>query len=347
MLGDEIKNNIVFRVDASEDIGIGHLMRCLALSEELLKRNYTCYFLSNIQNEYLLEKLKDFNVSYIKIKSNDTENDDITELLDFTMSNNCDWVITDHYGISNSYLKKLKEKKLNILSMDDNAQIKYPSDVVLNQNSYAERMHFSSEPYTKYLLGSKYVLLQDRILRREEKKERKAVNKILITLGGTSFNDLILKILTSLQKIVKEDIEIFVILGPFNQSFDIIKKFTEKTDINVKLFDSPKNMTDIYLDTDIAISAGGTSCYELAYFGIPNAVITVAENQINIAKDLSKRNVSLYSGDIEYFKEEKFIQDINKLLERPELRNEMSNNGRRLIDGKGKMRIVDFMERYN
>ncbi len=43
---------IAFRVDASPEIGIGHLMRCLALSEELIRRGHACVILSKIDNRF-------------------------------------------------------------------------------------------------------------------------------------------------------------------------------------------------------------------------------------------------------------------------------------------------------
>ena len=99
--------------------------------------------------------------------------------------------------------------------------------------------------------------------------------------------------------------------------------------------------------SDIAISAGGTSCYELAYFGIPNIIITIAKNQINSSKELNNKNISIYLGSKKDMYKYDLINKINELIENYPLRVKMSNNGKKLVDGNGKKRIVDFMESIN
>ena len=105
-------------------------------------------------------------------------------------------------------------------------------------------------------------------------------------------------------------------------------------------------MLDIYLESDIAISAGGSSCYELAYFGIPNIIITVSDNQLNIAKELNKKNVSIYLGKKEDFSPNRIKENVLKLINDTSLRKKMAENGRKLVDGKGKKRIADVIEKY-
>ena len=106
-------------------------------------------------------------------------------------------------------------------------------------------------------------------------------------------------------------------------------------------------MEKVYLETDIAISAGGSSCYELAYFGIPNIIITVADNQLNNAKTLNKNNVSVYLGKKEDFSSAKLKENILKLINNTPLRRKMIKNEMRLVDGRGKKRIVEVMKIVN
>ena len=158
--------NVAFRVDASVDIGIGHLMRCLALSEELIRREHSCYFLSKIDNDELISRIKKNNVHYQKINPNATLQTDVETLIKFSNENDVDWIITDHYGINSQYIKEIKKNNLKVLSIDDNAQIHYYSDIIVNQNIGAEKLDFSSEKYSKFLLGTKYVMLRDELLQK-------------------------------------------------------------------------------------------------------------------------------------------------------------------------------------
>ncbi len=338
---------IVFRVDTTEKIGLGHLMRCLALSEELVRRGNACYFLSKIDNDELKNGIEKFDVNYQQIKYNANLQEDLKFLIDFSKINDIDWIITDHYDTDSQYIREIKQNKFNVLSVDDTAQIHYYSDIVLNQNAGAEKLKFSSEKYTKFLLGTRYAILRDELLKREKKIENNEVKKILLTFGGSDIDNFSLKILRLSELIINEDVEFLIVVGPFNPFYNDIKEYAKETGLKVKLIKSPENMAESYLESDMAISAGGSSCYELAYFGIPNLIITTANNQLNVARELDKQKVSIYIGKKDKMKEYKLKNKLKELITNHSLRKIMSRNGRKIVDGKGKERIVEFMERFN
>ena len=76
--------NIAFRVDASSNIGIGHLMRCLALSEELIQRDHACYFLTKIKKDELIDLMKNNSINYQKVNPTATLNEDLDFLINFS-----------------------------------------------------------------------------------------------------------------------------------------------------------------------------------------------------------------------------------------------------------------------
>ena len=338
--------NIAFRVDASKYIGIGHLMRCIALSEELNKRRHNCYFLIRLNDNKLIDNLKQNKISYKRIEKTATLNEDLDFVLKFSNKNNINWIITDYYDLNSSYCRKLKEKNYKILSVDDYAQIHYYSDIVVNQNIGSEKIHFSSEIYTKFLLGPKYVMMRDELLNKNNKKKIKDVQKLLITMGGSDHDNYTLKVLKSL-KDLNENINVILVVGPLNPNYIKLKRFVKKMNVNIQLINSPKKISDIYLKSDIAISAGGTSCYELSYYGIPNLIITVAENQLNIAKEFDRRGISIYLGDKKEVTADIIKDKVNELINNHYLRKKMNQKGQKLIDGLGKKRIVDVMESFD
>jgi UDP-2,4-diacetamido-2,4,6-trideoxy-beta-L-altropyranose hydrolase len=330
---------IVFRVDGGPKIGIGHLIRCLALSEELVKKANDCYFLTNIDNDSILKnKIKYFNINYRKINSND----DLNDLLSFSKGKKIDWIITDNYCINSNYLKKIKKNGFKLLSIDDTAQIHYYSDIVVNQNIGADKLKFSFEKYSKILSGPKYVMLRNELLKRKEKNQNSDVRKILITFGGSDNDNFTLKILKVLNSINLKH-KILIISGPFNPYNSILINYIKRSRVNSDLIISPEKMANIYLKSDIAISAGGSTCYELAYYGIPNIIITIADNQLNIARELHEHGLSLYLGRKEEVTTEQIKTNLIDLIDDSSLRVNMSKKGKKLIDGKGKKRIVDFI----
>jgi len=337
------KLKFVFRVDASKNIGMGHIMRCIALSEELIKRGHICYFLSKIRDDFLINKIKKMKIEFFYLDNNLTLLDDLKKLINLSKKYYIDWIITDNYWVTSDYLKVIKEKGFNVITIDDLAYTYYYSDLVVNQNINADKFIYKAESYTKFLLGTKFVILRNELLKKEKKTFKNNVNKIMVTFGGTDNNNLTLKVLKILSKI-KKDVEFSIICGPFNPYYKKIESYFKKSNQYFRVISQPKEMANLYLETDIAISAGGTTSYELAYFGIPNIIITIAENQNEIAKELDKQNISFFIGDKNNFKENELLNKVKKLTDNKNIRETMSKNGQRNVDGKGKIRIIDFLE---
>ena len=149
--------------------------------------------------------------------------------------------ITDYYDITSFYCKKIKEKNFNLLSIDDSAQIHYYSDIVINQNLGSDKLKFSSEKYTKFLLGPKYVMLRDDLLKWNKKKRIDKVQKLLLTMGGSDNDNYTLEILKTL-KAFDENLEIILVIGPLNPFYNELKEFVKNMDIKVKLIKSPKKI---------------------------------------------------------------------------------------------------------
>jgi len=335
---------IAFRVDASPDIGLGHLMRCLALSEELRRQGHECSFLLKTASSEVIQCIKKFQWVFHLIPPTATLQQDMDAVIKYAIDYDIDWVITDHYQIDSSYIKELKHQGFHVMSINDTASVHYYSDIVVNQNIGAEKLIFSTEPYTTLLLGSNYTMLRDELLFRTKKKHNPTVKKIVIIFGGTDPDNYLLFILQSLKEVTK-GINILAVIGPFNPHLAILQEYQRKTDMKLNLIPSPPNMANIYLQADLAISAGGSSCYELAYYGIPNLIITVADNQLSIAEELDRQHIGIYLGRKKEIQQEYLKDKVKELLENQSLRKHMSQNGRKLVDGKGKKPIVDSMER--
>ncbi|MBN1280622.1 MAG: UDP-2,4-diacetamido-2,4,6-trideoxy-beta-L-altropyranose hydrolase [Candidatus Thermoplasmatota archaeon] len=336
--------NIAFRVDASPDIGLGHLMRCLALSEELKNRGHYCLFFTKTNNPEVINRIKAYHHDSSLIPAFVSIQQDRDMLISYAQDQKIDWVVTDHYGIDASYIQVIKQRGFYVLSIDDTAQIHYYSDIIVNQNICAEKLEFSTEPYTIPLLGPSYVMLRDELLVREKKKYHTKVKKLLLLLGGSDSQNYILTILQSIANVI-QNIELLVVIGPFNPHKAILQAYAEETDLPINCLYSPKNMAEYYLQADLAISAGGSSCYELAYFGIPSLIITVANNQRGVAYGFHTNRIGLYLGEQAEIKPEHLRDKVKELVEDKSLRDRMRQNGMNLVDGKGKAHIVDSMER--
>ena len=76
--------NIIFRVDASDEIGAGHIVRCQVLASELIVRGHQCLFvcLDLIGNHISLLKKRGFSVFTVLPKINYIEERLVEKLKD-------------------------------------------------------------------------------------------------------------------------------------------------------------------------------------------------------------------------------------------------------------------------
>jgi UDP-2,4-diacetamido-2,4,6-trideoxy-beta-L-altropyranose hydrolase len=327
---------LLFRVDAGPQIGTGHLMRCLALAQAWKDQGGKAVFITSCRVEGLLARLRDegFKIHTLPVPAPDDWSDTRGILGD----NPGDWVVLDGYHFDGAYQQKIKGLGCRLLVIDDMAHLeKYYADIVLNQNLHAELLQYSCEPYTRLLLGTKYVLLR-REFRAWQGKKRTALEKarrVLVTLGGADPANYTLKVVRALQQVNIPDLEATVIIGGSNANADILQAETARGNVKFRLVRDVKNMPELMARADVAVVSAGTTVWELAFMGVPGIVGITAEIEEYLVEGL--RKYGLFT-DIGWFKDVSVGQLKNTLLELirdGERRRNMTELGRRLVDGAG------------
>jgi UDP-2,4-diacetamido-2,4,6-trideoxy-beta-L-altropyranose hydrolase len=215
--------------------------------------------------------------------------------------------------------------------------------MIVNGNIYAERLNYPRRAGTKYLLGPGYSCIRSAFRRIAGKGIGKEVRSIMVTLGGCDSHDLMPGIIDRIQKEFR-DVFIHVVIG---RGFHNIAAIQAAAAANTRLYYFPDadGMRDIMLASDIAVSSGGQTLYELARTGIPAIALAAADNQILNVEEWAKTGFVESAGDSE---DPELLANIcvsiGKLsgLQR---RREMSAVGRRMIDGKGPARVVNAILR--
>ena len=201
-------------------------------------------------------------------------------------------------------------------------------------------------PYPKrngvtYLLGVGYAPLRREFWDVPEKSIRDNLEIVMITFGGADIRNLTPKVLKLLvdtyPKLFKK-----VIIG---KGFCNTAEIEELKDKNTELIYYPNaaEMKKIMLESDVAISAGGQTLYELARVGVPTIAVAVADNQLYNIRGWQKRDFIEYSGCV---KDKRVLENILlgiETLRENEVRIEKSSIGRKLVDGKGSLRARDFL----
>lgn len=291
--------NFLLRTDANKEIGSGHLMRCLALGQLLQDVGHKVHFVTKTTNEYLLKRLKDEKFDVYGIDENIKLPDDVKITVNIGRSISSKWIITDGYEFTTEYQKIIKDAGFKLMCIDDISAFHFVSDIVLNQNLNSENIFkYSCEPYTKLLLGIKFVLL-----RREYRDimdfDRKIVDEcknVLVTFGGGDTENFIIKIIKSLNFINVLSLNVRILIGSNNLDSDRVNDLINKSTHKIELLKTQENLIPLIQWCDVAISAAGSTVWELVFLKTPIILIPIADNQIPISEELKKREAVIVLG---------------------------------------------------
>ncbi len=338
-----MKKTVVIRADASVKNGTGHIMRCLALGHALKRDgNEVCFAVKECPDA-LLKKIKSDSFSILRIKAKAGSIADALELAKSAKRRKSFWIVVDGYHFTDKYQDSIKEAGLHLLFIDDYGHCRtYSADIILNQNLYAGT-HFYPEPdtFTRILLGTQYALLRPDFRQyRNWKREisEKAV-RILLTLGGSDPDNTTLRLLKALKKL---NFEVKAVVGGANPHLKSLEKEIKKSP-DLKILKNVSDMPALMAWADIAITSGGSTCWETCFMGLPNIITYCADNQKPIAMSLDSAGAAINLGHNKDLTEKKFAATLRKLSEDIETRKMMSEKGRLLVDGTGADRVIHIM----
>lgn len=331
---------IAIRVDMNNQIATGHLMRCLSIAEALRFHNEEVMFI--VADEQPIEFLSQRNFRYIVLNTqwNNMESE-VKELTKIIIDKNIDKLLIDSYQVTYKYLNEISNITKTIY-IDDLGKFEYPVNTVICYANYWKKLGYDlNNTKTKYFLGTKYVPLRKEFWNIKNKHISDDVENVLIMTGGSDPYNIVGLMLCGIDRSKYKKID--VICGRYNSNYnDLVAGYRNES--NVSIHRNVSNMEDYMMNADIAISAGGTTLYELCACGIPTISYTFVDNQIDNAKQFDEDGLIRYAGDVRDGDIVKSINSIlNKMKDDYKLRKDMSHRMQLCVDGRGTMRVADIM----
>jgi UDP-2,4-diacetamido-2,4,6-trideoxy-beta-L-altropyranose hydrolase len=336
--------NLIIRTDASIEIGTGHLMRCLALAQAWQNSGGQPIFVMATAVPVLEERLlsEGMNVVHLLVDRGTVE--DAKETANLAKELNANWIVVDGYHFGNNYQQIIKSSELSLLFIDDYAHADYYcADLILNQNIYAhEAMYVNRGVDTELLLGTRYALLRSEFLQWQgwQRSLSPKASKVLVTLGGSDADNVTLKVIQALQLVKIDELEAVVVLGGSNPHYEQLLLASENSLFPIRLEKNVANMPELMAWADVAITAGGSTCWELAFMGLPSVILILAENQRAIAQTLHEIKVGFNLGEFKDISINEIAKVVSKLLLSPLTLSDMSRYSQVLVDGKGSIKVV-------
>jgi UDP-2,4-diacetamido-2,4,6-trideoxy-beta-L-altropyranose hydrolase len=327
---------LLIRADASTQIGTGHVMRCLALAQAWQRSGGSAIFASADMTAALEARLAGEGFQSVRLSVAPGTKEDAARTGELARSQNASWIVADGYNFGLDYQRGIKAAGLCLLFLDDYGHAgEYLADLVLNQNITADAALYARRaPYTRLLLGTRYALLREEFLRwRDWQREiPRVAHKVLVTLGGSDPDNMSGKVIQALKQF--SEIETKVVVGGSNPHQKNLKTEIRNSKSKISLVMDATNMPELMAWADVAIAAGGTTSWELAFMGLPSLVLMLAENQRGIAAALGTANAAHQTTP------ESLVTDLKDLLRDHELRRVLSQRGRQLVDGFGVSRVA-------
>ena len=337
--------SLLVRADASTQLGTGHVMRCLALAQAWQEIGGRAFFATAAIASALATRLVAERIDLIPLDVTPGSTNDATQTATLAQQRKASWVVVDGYQFDDAYQKAIKQAGLRLLFVDDYGHSDhYYADLVLNQNIYADESHYlNCEPYTRFLLGTTYALLRTEFWswRNWQRQIPTHARHVLVTLGGSDPKIVTLKVIQALKELQLPDLKARIVIGPANINLATVRHEVENSDGHIELLTDVTDMPSLMAWADAAVSAGGTTCWELAFMGVPMAVVILADNQKDIAAGLAKAEVASCVGWHDQFAPRQLAQLLTELLGNPTLRSQMSNRGRSIVDSLGAKRVAD------
>lgn len=337
---------LFIRVDVNSTIATGHLMRCLAIAEASKRMNVECVFI--LADDEATSILENKGYKYIVLHSKwDDMNSEVELLRDIIIKEKVDKLLIDTYQVTQEYLRYVTSLTYTIYIDDLNAFI-YPVNAIICYANYWKKFNYM-ENYSRakmngeiefipqLYLGCRYVPLRSEFKNLPKKDITEEVSNILIMSGGSDPYDAIWRILDEIN--INKFKCVDVICGKFYHGLNKLKNKYRGYN-NIQIHSNVSNLIDYMKKADLAISAGGTTLYELCAVGTPTISFSYVDNQLENVNQFQKEEIMRYIGDYREPQNIK-LQEVMELYEEVEYRKEKSIVMQSLVDGNGAVRIVE------
>ncbi len=332
--------NLVIRADASALIGTGHIMRTLAIAQGVMKQGGEVTFVTSENTPSLEERLKSEGCTVYTHTFKRGSAEDAKETAGVAKKIGASWVVADGYAFGKEFQNVIHDAELKLLLVDDFGNIdSYDADIVLNQNISAKEEWFKGTK-AKLLLGTEYALIRDEFLQHDPSKRiiPERTKEILVTLGGSDRENMTLKILQALASI--KDIHVTAVLGAANPHREEIEKWLKEAK-NVTIINNSSDMSSLMAKADLAISATGSTTWEILYMGLPLITGVIADNQEPAAKVLGEKGIAVNVGWFKDVSVSELTSTIQRFVDSKKERHALSEAGKKSVDGRGVERIFE------
>lgn len=348
---------ILIRADGNARIGAGHLMRCLTIAAAVKEmavqrqdgeREPDILFVCADEQSAQTAAAQGYRTWVLGTDYRDMESELPLWKKRFSSDNpSQNILLVDSYFVTIPYLAQLRRYGILVL-LDDLAGQAYPADMVVNYNAFARREVYDKlyeGTDTRCYAGSRYIPIRSMFLEGSYRVRDKAEN-VLITTGGGDSENIAGRILRA---VYQKGMNYHLVTGRFNPHLEELLEM-EREYPGTHIHHDVADMAGLMRRCDLAVSAGGTTVYELAAIGVPFVCFSYAQNQEALAEYVGSAGIAGFAGA--YHKNPcgtlgQIAQQTGALAGDCALRREFHEREKGMVDGLGARRLANILLERN
>lgn len=369
---------VVFRADASVQIGTGHVMRCLTLARALTNQGNQCQFICRELEGNLIAfiRTKGFVVHVLQRENSvgicaestfvasgeelshaawlgSSQAQDALACNLLLAQEPVDWLVVDHYALDARWEEAMASCCEHLMVIDDLADRRHACSVLLDQTygRYPKDYGHLVPNGCKLLCGSQYALLRPEFAQLRpyslQRRAQPTLRELLVTMGGVDKENATGRVLQALSSCsLPDDCRITVVMGATSPWLGAVRIGAELLPWTSRVLVAVEDMAQLMTESDLAIGAAGATSWERCCLGLPTLMLVLAPNQVFAAKLLEAANaVHVLSID------SRLDLNLHQLIERfsanpIELRR-ISLRASNIADGRGSVRVVDTLNSWS
>lgn len=364
--------HVVFRTDASIQIGTGHVMRCLTLADALTASGAMCQFICRAHEGNLIEFIQSegyvvhalpnrlvSGASSTRVTAaalshshwlGVTQAEDAEDCVPILAAQRPDWLIVDHYALDACWERSLASHAGKLLVIDDLADRPHACDLLLDQTFGRDARDYGSlTPLDcRILCGSQYALLRPEFAALRpyslQRRDMPALRTLLITMGGVDKDNATGRVLRALRTCpLPLGCRISVVMGAMAPWLDEVCKDAQVMPWPTQVLVATSDMAQLMVDSDLAIGAAGATSWERCCLGLPSVMLVLAANQRKVAQGLAQSGAAKLI-DLSQWSPALLRETLLPLIDDPAHLLRMSECARSIVDGSGVNAVMRQME---
>ncbi|MGE5554071.1 MAG: PseG/SpsG family protein [Betaproteobacteria bacterium] len=321
-----------FYADAGARTGLGHFRRSVALARRLTESLSVCFA---IQERALAERLGE--VRPVLIRDPGLDWGSLEAALE---RHKPDLLVLDSYRLDSAVLARLRRHALTMALIADLPGDYSLADVVVDPTGAAtEDGGTPGGPLC--LSGPSFALLGPEFGGHFKRTIRPRVRTILVTVGGSDPRTVTPALVEEADAVLAGRGRIIVVLGPFFAQTAEVRRIAAQAATRVDLADNPADLCGLMAASDLAVTGGGQTLFELAAMGLPAVAIEIAENQRKNIDTFVAAGAVVSAGPASGGSLRVWLrQALAELAGDARRRLAMSEAGRAVVDGRGTERVA-------